>query len=349
MSAFAELLLSDFYGEYIESLRLRRKCVILFSRFKQSPFRAVPGSTSALSSIDTKGQGFMKLHPSHCRPQPAAGLLALAAATLIAGAANAQTLVDRYTFNDTGTTVLDSVGGQNGTLVGGATESGGSLVTNGTGNAGGNGLTTQGANLGAAYKLPGGAVTFEDFFTPTGTQPAFATLFSFSNSTTNYTIGTVQRGTDGKPGVQDSQGGKVGSTLQPGSFLAGSLNDLVVEYNGKTATAYLTNANGSFSASAPDTFLPGALSPTSFNGIADASPFPDGGLNGTTQEFRIYSGVLTPAEVAGDFQSFDMCPPGPCVVTPESSTNISFGLLLALGSLTLGGVAIILRKPSAKA
>jgi len=266
--------------------------------------------------------------------------LAIAAAALTAGAANAQTLVDRYSFNDTGATVLDSVGGQNGTLVGGATESGGSLVTNGTG-ATTSGITTQGANLGTAYKLPAGAVSFVDFFTPTGTQPAFGTIFSFSNSTSNYTIGTVQRGTDGKPGAQDNQGGKVGSTLQPGAFLAGAVNCFTVTYDGTTATAFLTNSAGSFSASAPDTFLPGALSPTTFNGIANGSPFPDGGLNGTTQDFRIYSGALTTA------QSAAICAAGPDslpAAVPEASSSIGLGVLLALG-----GLAVVARKKSVKA
>ncbi len=109
-------------------------------------------------------------------------LAAMAALGLVAApCVQAQTLVDRYSFNDTGTTVVDSVGVQNGILLNRATESGGSLITDRV-NSGAN------AQFPGSYKLPTDSFSIETFFTPTAGNSAFATTFSFGQDTGNFSL-----------------------------------------------------------------------------------------------------------------------------------------------------------------
>ncbi len=266
--------------------------------------------------------------------------LAIAAATLAAGTAQAQTLVDRYSFNDTGATVLDSVGGQNGTLANGATEAGGALVTTGAGGS----INTTYAALPNSYVLPAGVVTFMDFFTPAAVQSNFSTTFSFATDTSNYVIGTSNRGGDGKPGVEDKKGGAVGSTNQPGGAnQPGKQNLFVITYDGTNSTSSLF-INGVLDSTntKADTSFPGGISPTTgFNGIAGGAPFGDNGLNGTTEEFRIYSGAITAAQVQNIATLGPNSLPG---AVPEASSSVALGLMLALG-----GLVVIARKKSLKA
>ena len=249
---------------------------------------------------------------------------------LAAHAAQAQTLVDRYSFAGNGSVVVDSVGGQNGTLANGAIQNSG-LITAG----GGRGLTSPNANLGASYKLPAGAFSIEDFFTPTAgaNQANFGTLFTLSNSTNNFIIGNVMRGGDRMPSVA------TGTDNTPQTFptttlryVDGGLNDLVVTFDGATESVYL---NGKLSGSVANTLLsPGTTGP--FNAIGGGTPFSgDGGFNGVTNDFRIYSGALTASQVT----FLDRSGPNgsPLVPVPEPSP-------LALLALGLAPVALLARR-----
>jgi hypothetical protein len=263
--------------------------------------------------------------------------LAVAATVLAAGAANAQTLVDRYTFNDIGSTVVDSVGVQNGTLANGATESGGSLLTTGAGT----GAAAPSAQFGS-YTLPTGAVTIEDFFTPTAANGggAYPTLFSFSTSPTKYLLGQVGRGGASNPAAALDVT-LTSTTVSSSPYVIGQVNQFVSTYDGTNETLYL---NGVQVGQTAQTAFPSANNPTApFNGIGGNSPYNDSSLQGSTEDFRIFSGALTLAQVKADFAG------GPnTVVTgapvPEASSSIGLGVLLALG-----GLALVARKRPAKA
>ena len=274
-------------------------------------------------------------------PRNATLALGLAALGLTAvSATQAQTLTNRYSFNDTGSTVVDSVGGVNGTLMNGATIANGSLVTNGTGGGQGD----QYVSLGTSFALPTGSFSIEDFFTPAATNGGYATIYSFADDQATYILGTENRAGDNSAGIDFSlnNGQGVGNQDRvPGSIaeVPGKSTDFLVTYDGTTISSYVNgvlSATSTYTATQPRTYGP-------FDGIAGGGPYPDPGLNGTTQDFRVFSGALTAAQAVADFNA------GPDSVAtgapvPEASTTISFGILLMLG---LGGLVLNARKRSA--
>ena len=270
----------------------------------------------------------MKLTPNSISLVLGVGAIGLATIS----SAQAQTLTNRYSFNDAvgSTTAVDSVGGVNATLANGASIVGGALVTDGTGG----GKTTQYADLGNTFNLPsGGAFSIEDFYTPGATNNQYATTFSFASDQKNFILGDENRGGNATPTVGLGDG--TTEVVVPGSVLAVPTKpiDFLFTYSGTTASIYV---NGVLSGTATD---PAVLTSfTGFNGIAGGNPYGDGGLNGTTQDFRIFKGALTASQAAAEFNAgSENVAVGAAAPVPEASTTISFGLLMALG---LGGIAI---------
>lgn len=265
------------------------------------------------------------------------GFAALAGLALSVNDAQAQTLVNHYAFNDAGGTVVDSVGGANGTLVGGATESGGRLNTSGTYASNNEAY----ASL-PAYIFGAGPISFEAFATATSySARGFNTLFSYDNGTTAaggtsgkaYVIGGFDRnGTI--PGTAFSTNGLPDQNVSGGPLPSlNTLHQFVTTFDGTNATQYIDGAEvGTIATS----FLPSLIGTTSKAGIGGGSPFEDDAFQGSIQDFRIFNGALTAAQVAADnIGGPDKIVSGAPV--PEASTTVSFGLLLALG---MGGFGI---------
>jgi hypothetical protein len=201
-------------------------------------------------------------------------------------------LTHRYSFN--GSDASDSVGAANGTLMGSASVSGGQLVLDGS--------------FGCYVDLPGSAiniatnnaVTFEAWAT-FGNAATWAYLFGFGNTNNGGGVGqiacvpNIRGGNFDHWGITENFGG--GQTLE----WARGWNNLsahitcVVDPPDSTISIYrdgvLEVAN--YAAGA-------ALSsvPTNYGFIGrsfyDADPY----LIGSIDEFRIYSGALSPAQVA---------------------------------------------------
>ena len=224
-----------------------------------------------------------KTPPSNRQPKMKTTLLLTLTSCMVASAA---TLSHRYSF-DTDTT--DSVGGNTGTLQGGATVSSGALQLTGLGtNTSGNhmGFTSPvdiGGNFGAS------GVTIESWYTDSGTG-TWGKLFQFGNSAAGQEFAyTHARGGGEQSGV-DRAGAKLFGeqvSLNEEHHIVlsvssdGNLNTWVdgVQKLTNVATNELSNVT------------------TAFEGIG-ATSWNDPGMNGSVNEFRVWSGELTGQEVA---------------------------------------------------
>ena len=200
-------------------------------------------------------------------------------------------LAHRYSFN--GSDASDSVGKANGTLMGSATVSGGQLVLDGS--------------FGSYVDLPGSminiaantAVTFEAWVS-FGNQATWAYLFGFGNTnngggvgqigcvpcaeggfrhwgiTENFAGGRTQVG----PCLEQSHGPHVTCVVDPPNSTISIYRDGVLELAEYDASAALSNVPTNYA------FLG--------RSFYDADPY----LQASIDEFRIYSGALTPAQVA---------------------------------------------------
>jgi hypothetical protein len=217
-------------------------------------------------------------------------------------------LAHRYSF---ATDASDSVGGANGALVGTATVSGGQLVLDGAG----------------YVSLPGNiinistnaAVTFEAWAS-IGNTPEWSHLFEFGDITSNNIYCAPQADAGGFHEFGLSEGGGVagGQTL---SWAHGWTN-ITLHITGvadPTTSTLAVYTNGvlmvaSDSASA-------SLSQIGTNNAAlGQSSYGDPDLIGSIDEFRIYSGALSPAQVAMSDLS------GPNVVNFDPGALLSIGV-----------------------
>jgi hypothetical protein len=226
--------------------------------------------------------------------------------------AYAQTLLHQWTFNTDGT---DSVGGATAILNGGATISGCQLVLNGT----------------SAYaSLPIGgdiatltSASFEAWVTWTD-NGRWSRIFDFGNDT-NVNMFLTPRNSDtntprfaititSNPGEQRATSGA--------ALPAGTQVHVVVTIDGTTNTGRLyvngvqvaQNAGGM-------TLRPSSLGHTTNNWLGK-SQYPDPFFQGTINEFRIYSGALSAAQVLSDFNAGRAPCAGPVLPTPTSAPAV---------------------------
>ena len=238
-----------------------------------------------------------------------------------AGFASAATLANRWSFNgDTS----DSVGGNTGVLVGGASVTGGqlALAPTTTGPSADSMGFTSTLDIGGTHGASG--VTFEAWYTDANSG-AWSKLFSFGNGTGGSNIiFNLQQGGSGQGRIQ-YQG------MPESNF--GSRPALDVEHHLALSISSdgLVNAwidGTQIQASPPNLTGDGndlATLPNSWEGIG-ASNWGDAGMTGSVNEFRIWSGELTGAEVAANLAA------GPDTVIPEPGSMIMlvFGSLLML-------------------
>ena len=232
-------------------------------------------------------------------------------------AASAATLSHRYSF-DTDTT--DSVGGNTGTLQNGATVSSGALQLTGLGaGTGGNhmGFTSPvdiGGNFGAS------GVTLESWYTDSGTG-TWGKLFQFGTNAAGIEFGyTHSRGNGEQSGVD-----RDGAKLLGEQVSQGVEHHLVISIssNGNLNTW----VDGAQKLTDVDTNDLSNVT-TAFEGVG-ATSWGDPGMNGNVNEFRIWSGELTGAEVGSNFAG------GPNTLIPEPS-----GLAL----ICLSGLVVLRRR-----
>jgi hypothetical protein len=242
-------------------------------------------------------------------------------------------LAHRYSFNDG--TANDSTSGANGTLVGGATISGGMLNTNGT--------ASNGVSLPlSAFAGIDGSFTIEDWATRTTTAGDFTTLFAFGSNSVTYFVSHAQRGENNfftvefdngqSPGGGVSQSGDVGFPsdgsvqLRDTPMATATQTMIAASYDSSTDIASFY-VNGTLLASSTITngFDLASVASGGLNGVGGFDAYGDGSTPGTTDEFRIYSGIIGSPQIAQDAIN------GVSIV-PEP-TSIGLMLLIAVGSL----------------
>jgi hypothetical protein len=204
-------------------------------------------------------------------------------------------LIHRYSFNETsGTNALDSIGGANGTLKGSAVFDGnGSVVLNGTSGT----YVSLPANLLAGLSN----VTFEAWVT-NAVSPDNVPLFSFDNGLqagfgNGYLRFVLHDQTNGRNSFElASTNGSTITKLNANPGLGGNYVHVVCIYSPPTGAAAIYT-NGVLEAAMA---VSQSLTNVSLNSAAlGRSPWSgDPWLNGAIDEFRIYSGVLQPADIA---------------------------------------------------
>ena len=202
------------------------------------------------------------------------------------------TLVHRYGFaND----ASDSVGGANGTLNGSAAISGGTVTLDGS--------------SGTYVSLPVGiltnltAVTFETWLT-NATSPDNVCQFSFDDGTGtggSYLRHIIHDQSNGRNQFEMTAGGNSDLVGNPG--FGGQYVHVVCIYD-PTAEVQAVFTNGVLHSVKTGSAIPGVNNLWSFGGSLGRSPwwaYGDPYMSGAVDEFRIYSGELTPQKIAMDY------------------------------------------------
>ncbi len=202
-------------------------------------------------------------------------------------------LAHRYSFGETGgASTADSVGGP---AWAGTLPNGGAL----------SGLLTLTSNSLQYAKLPAGIVgTLNNFTVMAWVNLAstgnWARLFDFGNSTSVYMYLAPQNGSTLTLRYAITTGGNAGEQpINSSSTLSlGAWHQVAVSLNGNTGILYLDGVPvGTNSAM---TLTPSGLGITT-NNYVGKSQWSDPYLNGSLDEFRIYSVGLSPAEVAATY------------------------------------------------
>ena len=260
-------------------------------------------------------------------------------------------LIHRWSFNETsGTIVHDSIGGANGTLMGGASFNGGYAVLPNTGSATDNSYVS----------IPGGllnslsAVTVECWVTNNGwangnTFVGFGGQWNSSGIGTNF-IDFFARWYNAMSAFQiqttvgDSGIVGLGTRVNYNSIVSpSSPAHYVYTYNPAAGTVTLYT-NGVFSGSASGVTIPLSTLGTNVGTIglavwntnfAASIPNTSGNrpfMNAGISEVRLYNSILSSTAVAADFQlGPDLLPPPPSTTTNKPTVNVVSGP----GTLTL--------------
>ncbi len=253
-------------------------------------------------------------------------------------------LTHRYSFNDApgSTNAADSVGGMDGTFKGAAFETNGQLMLPNLTNGVAldylelpDGIITNTVNgIGTNYNDP--SVTVEAWATIYPNQYTWANLFDFGNQDSGglaeYDIHVCVHGGDGDAiiGISDSDNANADYQDEDvpgtgGSKLDGSTNIHIVAVFNPPAGYLAIYTNGVLMGENPNITISMAGVWAALNKIG-ADNWPDPGMKGSVDEFRIYNGVLTPDQVA---QTQALGP------NQLLSGGLSVGASLSSGNLTI--------------
>jgi hypothetical protein len=226
---------------------------------------------------------------------------ALVLALLTSSGLPAAILAHRYSFN-TVDEAVDSVGGNDGVLLNGASVDGTHLILPGTGVGGGaanmgfSNFIDIGVNFGAS------GVTIETWYTDDGSG-VWGKLFTFGTSAAGQEIAFTNRrgGGDLAPGL-DRNGAKFLANYPQGSntyITQGEEHHLVVAVADDGTTSLWVDGSKEIDSIATNP-LSNVVTNTESIG---ATAWNDPGHLGTVNEFRIWSGTLTDDEVQANFLS----------------------------------------------
>ena len=217
-------------------------------------------------------------------------------------------LKHRWSFRDaaSSTTVADSVGTANGTLMGGATLQNGEVVLNGT-----DGYVDLPNDLFTNYTN----ITFEAWVTDNASA-AWARIYDFGNSSggedtsaggTQYMFLSLPSGGGNNRlrGAYTITGGGAGEQIaewgvSPYRPAVGRKSHIVWTSDGPTRTARLYVDGVQVGVNTNVTLTPAAMGST-LNDWLGRSQYADPYFNGSFDEFRVYDGALTPDDVKTTF------------------------------------------------
>jgi|GEM_PF-5051193 len=222
------------------------------------------------------------------------------------------------TVTDTGTAASSSTSG---TIVGGATVSGGQLITNGaTGSQQGMSIPV------AALSAITGSFSIEDIATSTSANQGWSTLFGLGNNKATFIVSHPER--------QDNlyMSGEVGNNqlnYAGGPMPVGTPTMETLTWNASTDTfsLFVNGAlQGSVVLSGTNAINLASITSTGTNnGIGGFDPYNDPAFIGGTSDFRIYGSALTPGQVLSDYQTLV---PVPAPATLAMLMAGGLGLLL---------------------
>jgi hypothetical protein len=257
-------------------------------------------------------------------------------------------LTHRYSFNDG--TANDSVGTANGTLKGSASISGGQLLVPNVTSVGPGldylelpyGIITNATGVRTNYNGPAGtyndpSVTVESWATFYPNQYTWAELFDFGNTDSSgsgeYDIHVSIHAGDGDTfiGISDSDNANVDYQYEDvpgGSHLDGKTNLYIAAVFNPPAGYLAIYTNGVLMGENSSITIPMAGVWATTNKIG-ADLWPDGGMQGSVDEFRIYNGVLSPDQIAADYVL------GPNTLPTPPPTGVSVAATILAGNLVI--------------
>jgi arabinan endo-1,5-alpha-L-arabinosidase len=219
-------------------------------------------------------------------------------------------LAHRYSFNSNGSNVWDSIGMAHGTLIGNAVITNGALVLNGA--------------TGGYVNLPGGLVssslaTTVEFWATFGVNGTGAQVFDFGNISggigQNYLSFSPHSSSGGQRLEVQTSGTKIFDVA--GTLDNRTLHVVCIIDPSSGYMAIYTNAVLEQTLMSSMPALSGVSPAWSFIGRSLTGT--DAYLNASIDEFRIYDGRLTPAEIAADFQSGPNALALPVTLTPSNA------------------------------
>ncbi len=241
-------------------------------------------------------------------------ILVILCSSALAGTAQAQNLLHRYSFT---TDASDTAGSSNGTLEGGAVIVGGNVALNG---------------FGAYVSLPIGSTiasltnaTFEAWVTR-DTAANWARIFDFGTGETSNLFLTPQTSDLGTPrfGITTSGLSNEQRLNETVAFTSGSETYIAVTIDAATSTGSFYINGHLVATNTSMTLTPASLGTTTQNWLGRSSYSSDAFFDGSINEFRIYNGALTAGQVSSSFAA------GPDIIAvPEPSVS---ALLMGAGA-----------------